>query len=60
MKKPTCTFSYGGRALRFFHSYLKETKKNQQSILKLIHVHSFHGFFIQEIVFSSPEPKAQM
>ena len=34
MKKPTCTFSYGGQcARRFFHSYLKETKKINNQFL---------------------------
>ena len=37
MKKPTCTFLYGGPAIqsarRFFHSYLKETKKINNQFL---------------------------
>ena len=43
MKKPTCTFSYGGLhcARRFFHSYLKETKKiNNQLLNKRTSPHS--------------------
>ena len=39
MKKPTCTFSYGGLAIqcarRFFHSYLKETKKINNQFLSI-------------------------
>ena len=38
MKKPACTFSYGGQPAiqcerRFFHSYLKETKKINNQFL---------------------------
>ena len=47
MKKPTCTFSYCGLPYNvhvgFFHSYLKETKKIQLSILNEIAVNAnFH------------------
>ena len=41
MKKPTCTFSYGGLRLTynvhvsFFHSYLKEMKKMNNQFLNI-------------------------
>ena len=60
-KKPTCTFSYGEPAIqcarRFFHSYLKETKKkkkNQQSILKCIYIYTILKFgYLKPVIFNT-------
>ena len=52
MKKPTCTFSYGGLqcARRFIHSHLKETKKINNQFLTEIHKVCFGDLFFLFIV----------